>query len=258
MLDDTRIRLRRLMILIFLVAGLVWFSKDPTRALLMTRKATDRQQSVRVIITPQDGTPLRIISTSVASSTPKNFRLLAQIQNQSLKAIRAYAINSQFATTKQQNGSSEFMNLTQRSSIWQPTEIKTVEFGDSQQDQITGVRLTVDFVEFVDGTEWGPDSQNSRDLLAGQRHGARLERQRLRELMETKGQDALARDIQMNDEDKRATAVADSHSVQWQEGFRHGVVSVRRRLRQVIASGNEERIKAELTKPFDTSEEDRK
>jgi hypothetical protein len=43
--------------------------------------------------------------------------------------------------------------------------------------------------------------------------------------------------------------------VKWQEGFRYGVSAVRRRIREAAASRNQDRIKAELSKPFDTAEE---
>jgi hypothetical protein len=188
----------------------------------------------------------------------ETFKLAAQVQNQSGKGIRAYAINSQTAGGKQQNGYSQFMNLMQHSAIWQPTEIRTIEVSDPQEGPINTVRLAVDFVEFNDGTTWGPDAENSRDRLAGQREGAKLERQRLSQLLQVKGREALRSDLQTSDVKRVESLSKGNHTTQWVAGFRTGVNLMDRRLTLALASGGEENIIAELGKHFDTSEEDPK
>ena len=250
--------IRKVMILALLVAGTFWFSRGAIGR-LMTSESGNLQQSPTIILTRQPDAPLQILSTWIATETPQNFRLMAQAQNQSGKAIRAYAINSQTASIKQQNGHTQFLNLTQRSTFWQPAEIKTVEVADSQDEPIKTVRLTIDFVEFADGSTWGPDSANSRDLLAGQREGAKLTRQRLRQLMQTKGEEAVTLEVQKGDAEQTVDAdIARNHSPRWVEGFRNGAASARRRLSNAIASKDKERIKAELDRPFDTFEEEHK
>jgi len=235
-----------------LVAGSFWINRDTTRAILQNVEAG--QQSPTIIVTPQQDAPLEVLSTWIESSKPKDFRFVGQFQNKSGKGIRAYGIKSQTVTSKQQNGHLQFMNL--RWSIWQSTEIRTIEFADSQEDQISTVRLTVDFVEFTDGTTWGSDSLNSRDMLAGQREGAKVERQRLRALLQAKGDEALVNDLQKSGAPVEPSK--ENRSAHWAEGYLSGVASVRRRLGQTLASGNKEQIKAELSKPFDSSEEDHK
>ena len=259
MFGDTTSRLtRKIIIVVLLIGGSAWLGRSTTRALLVTGERVSLQQSPTVIITPQPGAPLQIISTWVESGKPENFRLVAQVQNQSNKGIRAYTINSLTTTSKRQNGTSQFMNLTQASIVWQPTEIRAVELADSQQEQINTARLTFDFVEFEDGTTWGPDKENSRDMLAGQRAGAKLERQRLREIMEAKGPEAIALDIKIGNKSEVETAISAARSRQWIEGFHNGVVSVRRRVSSAVASGSKEQIKSELDRSFDTSKEDHK
>jgi hypothetical protein len=257
MLDRNMVRVsRKVLIAALLVAGSFWFNKPTTRAILTNGEIARDQQSPTIVVTPQEGTPLQVLSTWIQSIKAQDFRIVAQYQNQSGKEIRAYAIKSQIATSKLQNGHCQFVNLTQRSAIWRPTEIRAVEFTDSEEDQINSIRLTVDFVEFTDGTIWGSDSENSRDLLAGQREGAKLERQRLRQLIQTKGEDALVSDIQARDGKHTQSALSENHSTQWLEGFRNGVASIRRRLNGAIALNNKDQIKAELNRAFDTSEED--
>jgi len=248
----TRALIRKVTILVLLVAGTFWFS----RGAIMTGESSNTQQSPEIILTSQKDSPLQILSAWVAIETPPYFRLMAQVKNQGDQAIRAYAINSQTASAKQQNGNTQFLNLTQQSAFWQPTEIRTVEMADSQDERIKTVRLTIDFVEFADGSTWGPDSANSHDLLAGQREGARLTRQRLRQIMQTKGEEAMTHEVQTGDAEQTIDAdIVRNHSSQWVEGFRNGAASTRRRLSNAIASKDKERIKAELDRPFDTFED---
>lgn len=247
--------IRKVMILALLVAGTLSFSRGAIGR-LMPGESSDIQQSPTIILTPQEDSPIQILSTWIASAEPKNFRVVAQVQNQSLKGIRACAFISQTATNKLQNGKVEFMNFALPSTIWLPTAIRTNEFSDSQEEPINTVRLTVDFVEFTDGTTWGPDSENSRDMLAGQRAGAKLERLRLLQLMLSNNFEGLVRDIQTSDGSKLDSVMKDNHSSRWQHGFSLGVAATRRRVNDVIASGDRGRIKTELTRPFDTAEED--
>jgi hypothetical protein len=211
-------------------------------------------QSANILIKEQDGAPLRILATSIKSAEPKNFKLQAAVQNQGSKEIRAYAITSETATGEGQSGYTQFINLTRRAEIWQPTEIKTIEVSDVRDEPVLSVRLAVDFVEFSDGTTWGPDTNNSRDLLAGQREGARAERQRLRQLLKSKGRAAAVGAIQDSDESLIAPPTSLNRSQKWLEGFRAGAGSVHARLRRVLQGGAAQ-IELELDKPFDTSEE---
>jgi len=180
------------------------------------------------------------------------------IQNQSLKAIRAYALTSETASDKNQNGSTDFQNLTQQSSIWQPTSIKVNEVSDTRDEPIVSVRLTIDFVEFTDGSIWGPDTHHSSDILIGQREGARIERERIRQLLRSKGTKALVDDIQGPDFSIAETPAGKNHSEYWLEGFRSGVSSIRRRLKQLYPSSDVKQVELELSKPFDTSEDSQK
>lgn len=242
--------------LIMLLLSLGFFLKDSTKSLLASNQSGESHtSSPAVIVTLQEGVPLRVISTSVISAEPGNFRLQVVVQNQGLKPIRAYAITSEAASDKQQSASTNFLNLRQRANIWEPTVMRAIEVSDSQNEIIVRVRLTIDFVEFMDGTTWGPDAQHSSDILAGQREGARVEKQRLHLLLKSKGPKAIQEDVEASGLGQAEALVRGKHSEFWLNGFRSGVSSVRRNLKQVSSSGNVEKMVIELSKPFDTSEE---
>ncbi len=202
----------------------------------------------------QDGAPLRVLSTEVETAEPRAFRLKVIVQNQSFKEIRAYAITSETATEKAQGGNTNFINLTRSDLIWRPTEIRPIEVSDCQDEPIRSVKLTVDFVEFADRTTWGPDANNSRDLLAGQREGARAERQRMRQLLKSKGRAAVSDDLRADDHREVEAPVGPNRSEKWLIGFRAGVGSMRSRLKRALRSGAE-KMERELGRAFDTAEE---
>lgn len=249
---DTNKLVQRFLCLTLILFGLYFFSREATRSVLVTAQ-TKQGQAPTVSISTQDNAPIRIISTSVLSAEPPNFRLQVMIQNQSSKGIRAYTIVSETASDKKQGGHTDFLNL--RTNIWQPTVIKAAEVSDSQTDPIVSVKLTIDFVEFADGTTWGADTQHSSDILRGQREGARVERQRLRQLLRSKGPKAVVDDIQIADFSKAEALVGREHSAHWFDGFHSGVSAIQRRLKQASPPTKAEQIEAELSKPFDTSEE---
>ena len=254
---DTKRLVQRFLCLTLLIFSLFLFSRETTRSVLVSAQTRQGQaSSPTVSMAPQDDAPLRIISTSVVSAEPPNFRLQVMIQNQSLKGIRAYTLVSETASDKKQGGHTDLLNL--RTNIWQPTVIKATEVSDTQNDPIVSVKLTIDFVEFADGTTWGPDTQHSSDILLGQREGARVERRRLRQLLRGKGPKAVIDDIQVADFSKAEALVGREHSAHWFDGFHSGVSSIQRRLKQASLSTNAEQIETELSKPFDTAEENQR
>lgn len=241
--------------LLTLLLSLIFFSKDSTKALLVSAQTEQERTSPEIIISSQDDAPLRIISTSVVSAESAHFKLQVMIQNQGPKAIRAYALTSKAASEKGQNGYTDFQNLTRQSSIWQPSAIKVDEVSDMRNEPIVSVRLTIDFVEFTNGSTWGPDIHHSSDLLTGQREGARIERERIRQLLKSKGPKALGDEIQDADFSRSEALAGENHSERWLEGFHSGVSSIRRRLKGLSSISDVKQVETELSKPFDTSEE---
>ena len=240
--------------LMLLILSLLVFSNDSTRALLASVETSQNRGKPPTVITESpDDAPLHVITTTVESEKGQDFRLRVMVQNQSTKNIRAYAITSHPSTEKIQNGYTQFINLTKREGVWRPTEIKTIEINDPRQEPIVSVRIAVDFVEFSDGTTWGPDTSNSRDTLAGQREGARAEKQRVRQLLRDGGRAKVVKGIE---EDIAPIDMPGSNrSPEWLNGFRSGSRSIRNRLKETLRFGDSAQLERELSKPFDTSED---
>jgi hypothetical protein len=178
-------------------------------------------------------------------------RLRITAQNQSLKRIRAYAIVADGGGVSRV----DFVNLTKPAAVFQPTQVKTFDIAYSESNSSESVTLSVDFVEFDDGSVWGPDRHKSQDKLAGQREGAKAERRRLRELLKSKGSSAVLNAVREAVSDEHEIKAATQHSEEWLQGYRNGISSIRHRLRQSLQTSDPNHVELELAKPFDLSEE---
>jgi len=244
-------------VLMLLVAGLILLSNDSIKSsITSSQDFAGRSQLPVVSIEPQEDSPLRIISAVPESREQPNFIVRLMMQNQGGKRIRSYAITADNSTSRSQDTRIEFVNLKRPSSILQPTQI--VPVGMSYSAPIERIRLSVDFVEFFDGTTWGTDKHNSRDRLAGQRAGARAEKQRIHQLLKTKRLAAVIESIETLDSSDVETLAGPNRSEEWLQGFRNSVGSIRHRLRQTLQEGRSPQLEIELDKPYDTSVENPK
>ena len=89
--------------------------------------------------------------------------------------------------------------------------------------------LSVDFVEFADGTVWGPDTTRSTERLAGTRAGMSAERVRLLKVLKGSGEAAVISALESREE----VSPSPGHSAEWSEGFRTGILQYRARLRRI-------------------------
>jgi hypothetical protein len=248
---DAKKPVLKFLALVLLVLALFMFVKGPTKASRVPAQTDEKLPTVSVA--PQADTPLRILNTFIESdstSEPAVIRLKFMAQNQSTKRIRAYAIVAEGG-----GGSRvDFVNLTSQEAVFQPTQVKTLEFAYNETKLPKSITLSVDFVEFDDGSTWGVDANNSRDRLVGQRQGSIAERQRLRELLKSKGPSAVLDAIREEVPDESTADAATKHSEEWLQGYRNGVGSVRYRLRQNLQSSDPASMELELARPFDSSE----
>lgn len=140
----------------------------------------------------------------------------------------------------------------------QPSQITDVSLAYNPEKLPESVKMAVDFVEFSDGTTTGPDTHNSRDKLAGQREGARREKQRLRDLLKSKGSTALLDSVSNESAGDPEPAEISKHSEAWLQGFHIGVGSIRHRIKQSGQMAAPKQVEIELAKPFDLAEGDQK
>lgn len=121
--------------------------------------------------------------------------------------------------------------------------------GKAYEKAPTEVALSVDFVEFADGSRWGNDVGKSGARLDGQRAGTRTAIKQYREILAQKGVEGLELALTNSSLIKSESGTA---PVDWQEGFRTGVSIVTRRLATAKLKEGSEGLKRELDQPLDS------
>jgi hypothetical protein len=236
--------------LALMLMGLTLFllSTDSTKTLFASSQSSgDAAQLLTIVQADQGAAPLRIVHTFVETPSPERTIVRVIVQNQSPKKIRALTITADTRI--------EFLNLTGKASILLPTQIKTLDITYTGEERPKRVVVSVDFVEFGDGSTWGADVGNSSDRLAGQRAGVKAERQRLKNILKSKDRASLINMLEAGVPDQPEGAGAIKRSEEWQQGYRSAVGSIRYRVRQALQTSNPEQVELELNKPYDTSEE---
>lgn len=246
MMTGTKKLVLKCFTLTLLAFGVYVTTTTPMQALLAAPQSRERLPAAS--IASQADSPLRIVNT-FTESEPGLVRVRVMAQNQSQKRIRAYAILADAGAYSRL----DFANLTTPTALFQPTQIKTIDISFSESEAPASVTLSVDFVEFDDGSTWGADSYHSRDRLAGQRAGAKAERLRLRGLLKARGSSAVFDAVREDVSDDAKGEGANKHTEEWMQGYRNGVGSVRNRLRRNLPAGDPARVEGELAKPFDLS-----
>jgi hypothetical protein len=245
----------KILTLSILVACLVIFSKNANYARFAALHKA-QEQSFNVSVPQQQNVPLRIYSIVAKSANQQQPELIYMVENVSDKPISAYAIRHSVIFGGANSEGVMVRNSNSTSAVLQPgqSEQGSLE-GESYSEAVRDINLLVDFVEFTDGTTWGPDKFQTAERLAGQRAGAQAVTEHLLKLEQTQGSAALIDAVNM--EDTRITPPLD-HSPAWNEGFHEGINFKRGRLQRANKQGGATGIINELSQPFDVHSEGRK
>lgn len=210
--------------------------------------------NLRVVVAEQRDTSLVMLPTFLDSTNSLKPRYGYSISNSADKAIVAYAIEeivrlesgSQVSTTTLTHLPAKRVLLVPGAS--RQEEGGTGKIYDSRPTLIT---LSVDFIEFVDGSRWGIDQVKSGERLDGERAGARAALKKYREIKSAGGVKKLIEQLEAS-----TGIVADDQnkSSNWLAGFRHGSAVVRSRLRKAKTKGAEAEVEKEVNKPYDSTE----
>jgi Holliday junction resolvase len=137
------------------------------------------------------------------------------------------------------------VNVNKQELILPPGKRRALAISNGDREKVV---LSVDFVEFADGSTWGADTARYAESLAGERAGARAEAERLVKLLKTGGlqavKDAAAEKVDYPDltpETRREVS------------FLIGVRATRGRVLQASEKGGLSTVEAALRQPYDMS-----
>ena len=197
-----------------------------------TSSNKSRERSpLRVLKKKQPGAPLSITAV-VVDDSPDGLMptVYFTVTNNSGKRIITYAVKNE-AKLSRGTISTAITMITNpdrkhalRSGKGGQMEFSDLHYGEPPESMI----LSIDFVEFLDGTRWGPDTTKTGERLDGVRAGAQAQRDALMKVLMADGPEGVIRSLDS------ITAEADQsipRSQEWLDGFRGGVGSVRGRVR---------------------------
>lgn len=208
----------------------------------------------RIVVAEQPDVPLLLLSTFVDSSDPLRPRYGYSITNNSDKPIRAYTIQESVSLGP---GTpiigTELVHSPAVKLFLKPHESRQKEGGRGSiyQTPPVEVELSVDFVEFADGTRWGVDANKSGETLDGLRAGGKAAVKRYREILVKEGMNGLEQALGSQD-----LIQPDNHpkSAKWIDGFNLGVSIVKSRLSAAKKRDGRDEARRELEKSFDSTE----
>lgn len=201
-----------------------------------------------VQITSQPDAPLRItsIKTKWAGGDHSGVELYIVVENFSEKAVSSY-------TTRDDNDvegtrACMLMSAPSPGKVLRPGQSE----GRSTWRHYSTVSETlarkVDFVEFADGTTWGPDSCSSAISLDGRRAGARAARKLLQAMFASGGADGVIDTLKQG---LLRAQVPPHQSQVWQNGFAAGFEIYLHRIRDANERWGFTEIEHALSRPID-------
>ena len=247
--------LRIILPCIFILGISGWISGTHSQVstpILSSKKSAELLDLPRVLVQSQPNTPLYISPSTASFANPLAPEISYLVVNVSTKHIRAYNITYEikFGTSTQRGA--ECTNIATSNGVLRPGQSspETLE-GGIYSEPVRSIQFSVDFVEFTDGTRWGPDTYKFAEKLDGMRAGARAATKHLNEVLKTGGLVAVLDSVVSDNDD---IAAPPGHSSEWEKGFHDGKNSIRASLRHTYRERGLSEIDIALKQPFDASD----
>ena len=185
-----------------------------------TDKFTD-QQPLKIEVAVQDICPLKITLVDVDNSDSSFQKINYAVQNVSGKPITGYVIWESGKSTGKVATNFFPIKPFQASVIY--TGESFVERENIKDDE--NVSLSVDYVEFADGSSWGNDTQGQSKHIAGGRAGVNAAAEQLSDLIGKGEVGVLTALLKRDLVDIEVPLSGTAQNDKWQYGFRSGYKS---------------------------------
>ena len=235
--------------LLFALSILTSSGPQASRQVEITPRSTD---PALVIIVPQPNSPLLISLSTSSTVDAYEPKIQFQVSNVSRRLIRTYSIRHQDISAYSKSGGVilSMPNSIPYENLFQPGQSRLGEIsGSIYSDPILKVKLSIDFVEFADGTTWGKDVHKSAEKLEGCRAGERAVSDALLPFLNTGGIQAVGEAFEL---DRLEIEAPPGVSSKWAEGFRLGKAVQRERIQRALKSGKPAEVESILRHPLDS------
>lgn len=230
----------------------IWSSNSSVKA-----QASPKSQISEISVSVKNPASAPILITaptsiSTDSSRPSYSVLLTNVGK---KAVRAYTLATEIFVGEKGNkvNESSLSHMIANELLMNPSQSRQeINNGNNAYPEpVIRIVVSIDFVEFSDGTSWGEDVYRSAESLEGQRAGGRAAISFFQAKLSAGTFDVAEVDVSSNE---IAKTIDLNRSIAWKRGFESGVGIVRNRLKKSYAAGGVNDIVSELKRPFDASE----
>lgn len=193
----------------------------------------------------QADAPLRI-SSVVDNSDDADAPLVEfVVENVGAKPINAFWISYDTVAHGTNVTLGMGVNANKQELVLPPGKRRALAIPNRDKEKVV---LSVDFVEFADGSTWGADTAKYAESLAEERAGARAEAERLLKLLKTDGQQALREAVVA-----KVTSPELTTQSRRDVNFLIGVRATRFRIWQAYEKGGPSAVESALRQPYDMS-----
>ncbi|MEN3334767.1 MAG: hypothetical protein V7641_4132 [Blastocatellia bacterium] len=216
--------------------------------------ASGQTTRASISVMPDAPLALQIAQPENRGVDPQDPEVELVISNTTDKPVNAYAIRYDIVSNGQlRPGGVELNNISAVQFLLQPKQMRTADIGGVHYSMpIEQIIVSIDFVEYTDGTTWGVDTYSSGEVLAGLRAGAQTATRYLHRLLTEQGAASFAGGLERAAGD---VSIPVGHSSKWQEGFQRGVAFITERAKHEIGNSSPAEIERALSLPIDALDE---
>ena len=179
-----------------------------------TNKHADQKPLIVEVIAQNDN-PLRIMLIDIDNSALSVQKVNYTIQNIANKPVRGYVIWAKGKNTGKITTNFFPTKSFQPGTVY--TEELSVEREGIKPDE--SLSLSIDYIEFEDGSSWGEDIQGQSEHLIGARAGVEVAVKELRSLINNRETAALTALLEKNLVDVDVSLPKTAQSEKWRTGF---------------------------------------
>lgn len=198
-----------------------------------------------VLVATQPESPLIISPLRVEAPEPYIYEILYNLTNIGKKPIRAYTIRQVMFVGGQEQEAATWVDLDLTNKMLQPNQSipEGAVFQPFSKQTPSNFTLSVDFIEFADGTTWGADLIKSAERMAGRRAGARESVKHLNKIFKEGGASAVMKALDSGALDFPPPA---GHSAEWNDAFNDGKKMTKSRLKRAMNKGGLHQVERAL------------
>lgn len=207
----------------------------------------------KALVADQPGAPLALCVPAMRwAADGAILDVYIVVRNTGARGVTAYATRVEYESARSEEG-------CYRTNVLSPGKVIQAGQGDDKSRfhgvargaEVKSVRVSLDFVEFADGTTWGPDVCKTAGKLAAERAGGRRALAELRGLFKSEGPQAV---VDVAGACEARFRPPDEYPAALRDDYLSGVRAVCSRVQSSHEREGLNEIGATLRKPYDAAD----